>query len=408
MGRPNLSFAAWIALLLWWGCVAGCGPSGGPSEDDELTNEEFYAEYRKIIGCSKTIDCEPKAGFGLILEFLCHPDRTGQGLVPGSGSDRVEFDAAAAEQCLDALREMPACEVFHPKRSQFGEGSPCEGVYSGTQEPGEPCTENLECTGASRCDNERDCEGTCTETLGEGADCSSGNCESGLVCLPDDTCGTPVGEGEACAQNQHCKGDLVCDDNGECIQLPQGAGDDCSAEMSDTDYWCPGELVCVEGTCQEGAATGESCEDPKKCAPGNRCVDGTCVATVGPGGSCDGSKNCVVTHYCESGSCVPRPTLGGDCSNVPEYWSGEEANFCMEGVCISGTCGRRSPGESCEPGALTSTCKDGYCEEQGEEDEGICRETKSEGSDCMGDQECGEGLVCRTDRGTCGAACPDE
>lgn len=393
-----VSFAITL-FLVGCGGIAGCGPPKKDEEQSEIGPDQFIEQFIEVYACSKVPKCESKAGLsGAFVEPLCHPEaRAGSiGFNFDVSDDRVEYDGKAARQCLNAIRETSACELFTARNKLLEGGSgPCKDVVRGTQEPGESCAEHLHCEGRADCNLGDDkCGGTCVAPVGEGEDCSEAPCEQGFRC-DGGTC-TPVAEeGDACSEDEECAGDLVCGGDGTCSPLPDGAGDSCSDPLENSQ--CPGALTCVEGTCQEGAASGESCGGTVECAPGNRCVEGTCTEVVRPGESCNSTATCVTSHYCKDGTCQPRPVVGQDCSDVPDFYANNpDSNFCFTGACQSGTCEYRSDGETCTASANLAgdVCEASVCTASAG-GEAECRlqgrgESCESAADCEGELECRE------------------
>lgn len=295
------------------------------------------------------------------------------------------------------IRQTPACELFTAGNNAIdGESGPCVNVVIGTQEPGEACAEHRHCNGRAECNLGDDtCGGTRVAAVGEGEDCSEAPCQQGLRCDAG-TCPSKSEEGEPCSEDEACAGDLICDDDGTCSQLPELAGDSCSDSVNNSQ--CPGTLPCVGGTCQEGAASVEACGGTADCAPGNRCVEGTCTEVVGPGENCDSTASCVISHYCKDGTCQPRPVVGGDCSDEPDFYANDSnSNFCFTGACQSGTCEFRSKGKTCTASAnlVGDVCEESVrtANRQG----GAGCTLQARGESCESAAECEEDLECRED-----------
>jgi hypothetical protein len=158
---------------------------------------------------------------------------------------------------------------------------------------------------------------------------------------------------------------------------------DCDGEVDNGTGLCPGDQVCVQGTCTDPCGTQEFA-----CDPGWQCQDGLCVDPRCVGVSCPAGQ------ICQAGTCV------GGCQGVT-CPLGQE---CQLGVCIDPCAGITCNGAVCDHGACVTVCSCQACP-AGEvcTADGHCVDA---GCDSL---TCPAGQVCRA--GACidactGAVCP--
>lgn len=166
------------------------------------------------------------------------------------------------------------------------------------------CAEGSSCVGAFTCPCNADCDGwdepgTCKSEENEctkDADCQSGQCIAGPVCLDWCLAGDPACcYGNVCApEASECTKDADCP-SGQCI-----AGPLCS-------FWCEaGDPACCYGNTCAPSACGplppKGCSSDGQCTGGAKCViDGACHASVC---GCNPEEGLIMcTADCQPGSC---------------------------------------------------------------------------------------------------------
>ena len=208
----------------------------------------------------------------------------------------IEFQPEYADSCLTEM-EAVGCDDDVPEI--------CAEALMGTQSPGEPCTQDMECIpvpdGAVFCDVD------------------PWNPDLGQVCVgySGDQTGQPCSE--TCT---YANGYLECfsngGDSGRCFPA---LGFFCSAE----DDW----------TCQPSRADGDSCSTTEECQLGRACALNLCVPQSQVGEPCDPGLSeplvCAPDAYCTSiGLCEAAQLTGASCVTDEE---------CLSDLCGStGAC----------------------------------------------------------------------
>ena len=243
--------------------------------------------------------------------------------------------------------------------AKFAQGSPCK---LGSCEGREKFLPNSVCDG----------NGTCL--AGIAISCAPSTCENG-ICLT------------TCSNSSQCMAPAVCT-GGSCGK--RGNGQDC------TDADQCGSGFCVEGVCCQGACAGpcQTCAlpsargqcspapanatDPKgmcrdlgaaMCGDNGKCNGmGACQkypnGTVCQGARCDATANSETpAGLCQNGacsvptarSCAPHRGCNG---SVCVTSCGSDAQCTTGNVCVTGTCGKRPNGATCNAG---TQCTSGQC-----------------------------------------------
>jgi uncharacterized protein (TIGR03382 family) len=206
---------------------------------------------------------------------------------------------------------------------------------------------------------------------------------------------TCEGGGDSCdtAQPGVCSSGVTeCQPGGNivCKQTIQPASEkcdnldnDCNGQIDDGDGLCPGDQVCVHGTCIPPCGAAEfDCPPPFVCES-SQCVDPACVG-----------KTCDTGQVCRGGACV------GGCEGVV-CPAGQQ---CQLGACVDPCAGVSCPGAVCERGACLTDC---HCRTCGAGQvcaaDGHCVDAGCDGMTCPA------GMVCKG--GSCmdaceGAQCP--
>ncbi|MBN2494335.1 MAG: hypothetical protein JXR96_07095 [Deltaproteobacteria bacterium] len=245
----------------------------------------------------------------------------------------------------------------------------------------------------------------------EGTDChDDGDCASGYKCLETDEGDICVDadtgeEGQPCAEDDLCKGDLFCMQS-VCRYLEEG-------EACAMDEDCGAGLVCVFLDCVPICAEGDICIPDYEGRHGQPCYNGD---------ACEEGSQCIYPDgeqdYCAAGDVGQPGSACLDVEDVGEYGLCNTGLECLDGTCV-GT------GELCSYCDERYTCDEGFhcvtfpgmwnmCvpEEQGmkgqscyyhDEEEHMCEENHEEELECatFGDDH----LCVPTNAGTLGEDC---
>jgi hypothetical protein len=158
---------------------------------------------------------------------------------------------------------------------------------------------------------------------------------------------------------------------------------DCNGMVDDGAGLCPGNEVCVQGTCVPPCGLAEfDCTPPYVCENG-LCVDAACVG-----------KTCDVGQVCRAGQCV------GGCEGVV-CPLGQQ---CQLGVCVDPCAHVSCPGAVCEGGVCITQCGCRICPAgQVCAADGHCVDTGCDTLTCAAGQVCRGGMC----KDACeGAMCP--
>ena len=207
-------------------------------------------------------------------------------------TERVHYLPQMAKACIDAITVTAAdCAdaggVATPKTNPV-----CELAFSGTQEQGEDCIGDQECSGGLPC---------------QGSTCTAGATEAGAPCQFSNT---RDGDPGLFAQRKRCIDGEIC--NGERCVPPGAIGTDCAF-----DSQCAAGLYCTDtfgGSCQpiEVADAGGTCVEDKFCNTGLSCQDGGCSPRQ-PAGTV----------------CTDDPVSGTECAGYCQY---ADAGLNAEGL----------------------------------------------------------------------------
>jgi len=218
--------------------------------------------------------------------------------------------------CVTTIMGVAACSEDSTVSSSMG-GSEKETKACGNETDG--------CTGDRVCVDDR-----CVlhVSLGESCSekdvvCAEGSCIDG-ICKTANACGSEL---------KGCKDGRVCENN--LCMLKVGLGEECTGE----------NVVCTEGTCQNGVCAveqqpeeplptlGEKCTSARGCADGAVCSFNTCVLEdLSNGAECDDLiRFCAPDWTCENAQCIKYAYTGDSCG---EYELCSETDVCFDGVCL--------------------------------------------------------------------------
>lgn len=317
-----------------------------------------------------------------------------------------------AAGCSESHDEMPdAAIVFDAELPPPDAGPPPSSV-------GEPCREDMDCTGgADTCVDELP-GGYCSAFCGAPEDCPDGSScvevdRGTSLCLDEcDPTGTDecrAGYGCAdigvcipgCEEDADCDDGTMCDPSGgfsgegQCFDPESSFGDACAASES-----CPAGAFCLSerfgfpgGYCGGFGCdpeTNTGCPDGGVCFPTNR-GGGLCLA------SCESDGDCSRTGY----DCQPSGSFPDRSACLPAFDPANLGQICSagRGDCTGGVCFSESdegfPDSycvevGCDPEAADPGCAgDGVCVLAADGETGYCLDG------CADDAECRAGYDCR-------------
>ncbi len=267
-----------------------------------------------------------------------------QDYAPLIQAGRVVYNADMKDACVQTLQTTD-CVLG------LADGSPCDRVFTGTQQANQPCFFANECAPNLYCARAQGLGtcGACAVSPGSGQACDAftpcgenTGCvnvaqapNQDLRCVP-----TNAQENDPCftLETGLCQGDLSCtgdNTNGYLCKRPNGPGATCDNQtfaLPDCDvsrgYVCDGTMctdldwsdlngTCGETTaCREGSCAGttcaplpgagESCMDTGACGDDAFCDGSNCLPLIAQGQACDYSYECTGTLLC-LGAGVSRP-----------------------------------------------------------------------------------------------------
>ncbi len=345
-------------LLLAFGTgLVGCNPS----------IDNYAAEYEEAF-CEQQHAChqvERKGDCAERYDFESDPNLSYLRAAVAAGT--IEYDAASAAACLDAIRGR-ACEYDEAQ----DQPESCQQAFRGKIGRNGPCRISAECAGNAVCGFDPNCQDMCCEgacrvfadPLKIGEACGgSVACEDGSFCGYDPetflstVCTALVKTGGSCQEGQQCAPDNVCDGS-KCRALElRGPGESCEGEFVDCE--APAECRSVSGTagvvCVVEGQLGAPCGDVGCARYDTYCdaVSKLCTLLPGPGQDCAGTS-CLPYAQCDGDAttttCVPRPGAGEPCG----YKDDRYIECLAPLMCLDDVCGRGpvDPKASCPvPGA---------------------------------------------------------
>lgn len=284
-----------VMIMLLAAASTACG---GISLDDYF-DAELDADCERRARCGEWTSKEE-----CILWMGSAPNFRELELRASVAAGRVTYSPGRAEACVEHLRTASCDWTSEDRRTTNHD---CEATFRGHLAAGDTCY------------SEEDCRGDCAAP----PNCSDTSCPATCYEVePLSDIGGPCGFDD-------CVDGAVCD-GGICVALAP-AGAPCSQPLG-----CDYGFVCIDGTCQDTANRGESCEN-NWCEndTGDRCdeTSSTCVARRGVGGLCRWNIDCMYPLMCgPSLVCVAPPVLGEPCLD----------GSCGLGLyCDAGTCADR-------------------------------------------------------------------
>lgn len=280
-------------------CSDEAAEGAGPIPIDSFASELEKAQCDFNVRCGYMPDanaCSATSGTSQDLLQLVADVVFGQ----------VSFDAAAARNCVEAIRTRTCSTLASVQKSVE---SACDPVFKGATAEGGGCLVDDECTPGNTCDLEM-CMGSSACCLGKcvkepaavalGGDCSMNPCEESAYCkVTDDgmgnvtsVCEKRAANGQPCASIGGCEPGLRCNVSGDgnCYKLSDEGGQ-CNPNLQ-------------EGGCLRV---------DNYCSP----TDKKCVKLPGAGQPCtENGMECLPYAICVAGTCQTRPTEGQDCDQA--------------------------------------------------------------------------------------------
>ncbi|TNE50471.1 MAG: hypothetical protein EP343_08380 [Deltaproteobacteria bacterium] len=260
---------------------------------------------------------------------------------------------------------------------------------------GAPCLFSSDCKVQYRCVSER-----CATGKSENDSCGSSiECNQGLSCV-EKKCQF---DGKACSQDSDCTGKERCTGR-KCLE-PAGSGSPClDTKGCLAPFVCDTKGVCVDTGKPGTKGTGEACEKAEDCQRGLACDpnDKKCIEGGGVGAPCKSSQDCNTDLACANTSvCAKKGDPGtagaGEDCTVPTdcqatLTCGTGGKCASNGLLGEGS--NCAGNENCEQGLLCATVKGsttGQCSKPGGEG------TKLPGEECANPLDCTFGSVCGFD-----------
>lgn len=233
---------------------------------------------------------------------------------------RIVYDAAKAQQCLDALVAVTCQEIFG---DTGGPPAVCLQALNGQVQEVGNCWDDLECRSDSFCDSS-DCPGTCKRRGGLNQACdSTSQCQAGLACQSK-VCMTILSQGATCTvAGAVCGPDLYCDATGTGNCEPQRTSGPCSRfeECHGPEYVCAGLVLVapiVPGQCTLVSRVNQACQVGYHLCPGGPLPGGVwCKSSTG------------TQTYGQPGTCVLYNRVPDACGD----FGGGEVALCYGGYC---------------------------------------------------------------------------
>lgn len=280
----------------------------------------------------------------------------------GVAAGVIRYDGAAAQQCLDALRDCSLLPLSPTRQPAV-----CRAVFLGTVAVDGACQRSEECLGDSYCAVSTSTTGGCPGT-----------------CKPRRSVGSPCVADAQC-QQQGLRGAAACVFDatlarGVCRDVtrgPAGAeGARCDLDpQTFVEATCAAGLYCNRGTtrCERPIAEGQPC--------------------TGEGDRCDGAATCAPSATSELRTCQPltlRREAGQSCDDRVVYCSPLDGLACDGATCAASRPPAGPEGAACTRSDYAAPCDPGlYC--GGEGGARSCRRQHALGEACDEDDACADG-----------------
>ena len=265
---------------------AGGGPGlgrGGVGVGGSVGEQQFVSSYAETV-CNAAPPCCRDRGvpydkarcMTVVMGFA-------QAQLNDTRANSRRYDPMEAGRCLAAIRASgKTCGAL----VAVDEDNVCDGVFTGSAKPGEPCKSSADCVPTS--------EGKLTCLYANNASSDTGVCQVRKQGRAGDACGDTAANGMPvdCASEDglYCGGNPTT-----CRALPQ-AGQSCF-------LFCAKSAFCSAGTCLARTPAGSPCDTQNAFAP--TCADGlfcdskakACATKRAPGSAC------ATNDECQTGNC---------------------------------------------------------------------------------------------------------
>lgn len=268
-----LAFAGAIVCLLGLGACKKSEGSG-PVPRTEL------AGRLAVVACSSASQCCQSSGHpfdrdGCQREYAAELSEN----IDDIDASRVDYDADAAGDCLDAIADSIVCGDLEEATSPA-----CDRVFLGKVPAGQACENSNECL----------------EQNGQRMTCSSDGNGGGSVCTPI----LPAPHGKL---NEACG--ITCYEGSSCLIYTTP-----SSTSVRTGCYRDEGLFCDAGSCKALVELGSACSAGDVCKSGSFCdfQTGQCAVTKPDGATCSSSLECQ-SERCTSddgqGSTIGEPSV---------------------------------------------------------------------------------------------------
>lgn len=318
-----MRLACSIALCLSSLLAVACGGGGAPALED-LPDDIESTICKSAVDCRQFPDVQTCRDTTFIFD---------QGQIEGIQADVdagiVNYDADAAERCLDLFSQVINCELTLGGDLAKELNDACDAIFSGTVDEGGDCFEDEQCAGDNATCDGSTCPGqTGTCSAGQavadaeiGQDCTNADCVAGAYCPnATHTCAARVEAGGDCADLDACVEHTICD-----FDLQAGMGT-CVAQVGEGETCDPMVLFGISNCLR----TDNYCD----------ATDNTCKARLDVGETCDPqASECVTYAFCDNGTCAQRPIENEACDA-----QNQGPRQCLGDLdCVNGTCQAPAP-----------------------------------------------------------------
>jgi hypothetical protein len=315
--------------------------------------KSFLSSLQKVL-CQHFVDC---GFFDASYEAQCETALNDNAATIDSST--YTYDSGNASRCLDAIKSSLNNCYNDINLNSMMVNDACKSVAVGKTAAGGSCPNGAECAPGTACGQSfagTTCTSQCKTRIAIGAPCDNTvPCVEGAFCQ-NQTCTALLDSGGACAGSGQCKSGLVCIPtmsnslNGTC-GAPGNAGSNCSGFEGRLD--CVAGLTCssTSMSCAAAAKAGEACAFDSDCGERLVCDSKVCVTPIAKGGSCPNGSGCIGPTQCMNGACVAPPSLGEACT--------ANGSGCFSGYCntTSGKCEARiAVGAACDPTITSQQC----------------------------------------------------